>query len=293
MVRATPERLIVFVAHNSARTNQQTEIRMPVDPWKHCPCFLIGVMTCLTLSVAARVAASTWTFEMVKGPFVIHADYAMDPNDPLFRELVQLQSDIQRQLSIGALREPIDVYLFEKKSTYVGYMKTYFPHVSPRRAMFVKSNSPGNVFAYKSRELPIDLRHECTHAILHSCMAGVPLWLDEGLAEYYEVPSQDRIANNPHYEKIRPKFYWRKTPDLKRLESIASLDQMGSREYREAWAWVHYMLHGPTSANQVLKTFLYSLQSGQVAPPISDQLTAQSSDIARSFQKHFKRTDLR
>lgn len=251
------------------------------------------VAVCMLSAAVEYAAANAWTFEMVKGPFVIHADYAMDANDPLFRELIQLQADIQRQLNLGPMREPIDVYLFERRSTYMGYMKTYFPHVSPRRAMFVKSNSPGNVFAYKSNELAVDLRHECTHAILHSCMAGVPLWLDEGLAEYYEVPSGERIARNPHHEKVRPKFYWKMTPDLTRLESLATLDQMGTREYREAWAWVHYMLHGPASANQVLQRYLYSLQSGQIASPISDQLTAQSSDIARSFQKHFRRKDLR
>jgi hypothetical protein len=171
-------------------------------------------------------------------------------------------------------------------------MKKYFPQITPRRAMFVKSNSPGNVFAYNSHDLAIDLRHECTHAILHSCLVGVPLWLDEGLAEYYEVPSSDRIARNPHHAKTRPKFYSRKTPELARLEAIGTLQQMGSREYREAWAWVHYMLHGPSSAHQVLIGFLQSLQNGQVSPPISEQLAAQSSNLAGSFRQHFQRTDL-
>jgi hypothetical protein len=52
------------------------------------------------------------------------------------------------------------------------------------------------------------------------------------------------------------------------------------------------MLHGPESANQVLQGFLQSLQTGQVVPPISEQLAAQSSNIAKSFRTHFLRTDL-
>ena len=248
---------------------------------------------CLCLLIFGSATAATWPFQTVKGPFVIHADYAIDLNDPLLLELVRLQADVQRQLKIGHPQEPIDVYLFAKRATYIAYMNKYFPHISPRRAMFVKSNSPGNVFAYKSADLAVDLRHECTHAILHSCMAGVPLWLDEGLAEYYEVPGDERDAGNPHHEKMRPKFYWRKAPELSRLEAIGSLDQMGPREYREAWAWVHYMLHGPQSANRVLLGYLRSLQLGDVAPPLSEQLAAQSSNIAASFREHFKRTDLR
>lgn len=251
------------------------------------------VIVCWLVSAPTDVFANAWTFETVKGPFLIHADYPMEPNDPLFGELIQLQADMQRLLDIGGPQEPIDVYLFEKKSTYHQYMKRYFPHVSPRRAMFVKSNSPGNIFAYQSNDLAEDLRHECTHAVLHSCMMGVPLWLDEGLAEYFEVPRPLRIAENPHHAKVRPKFYWSRAPDIARLESIGTLDQMGNREYRESWAWVHYMLHGPVSANRVLKGYLRSLQSGQVAPPISEQLARQSSDIGASFKKHFKRTDLR
>ena len=103
------------------------------------------IAACLFVLLAGRLAAVEWPFEMIKGPFVIHADYALDSNDPLLGELVQLQADIHRQLEIGAPQEPIDVYLFAKKQTYLAYMKKYFPHISPRRAMFVKSNSPGNV----------------------------------------------------------------------------------------------------------------------------------------------------
>ena len=123
-------------------------------------------------------------------------------------------------------------------------------------------------------------------------MIAVPLWLDEGLAEYFEVPRQERKTNNPHHSKIRPKFYWMKTPSLRRLENIGSLDQMGAREYREAWTWVHFMLHGPAAANEVLLDFLKSLRDGQTAVPISQQLAA-FANLNAIFAKHFRRRDLR
>ena len=240
----------------------------------------------------APMMAADWPHRVVKGPFVIHADFPLVHREPLLAELPQLQSDLQQQLRIGAPREPIHIYLFHDKNTYTNYMRHYFPHIAPRRAMYIKSNSPGNVFAYDSSALAIDLRHECTHAILHACMVAAPLWLDEGLAEYFEVPRQERKTNNPHHSKMRPKFYWVRTPSLQRLENIESLDQMGAREYREAWAWVHFMLHGPAAANEALLGFLKSRQDGHPAIPISRQLAALAN-LNAMFAEHFRRRDLR
>ena len=54
----------------------------------------------------------------------------------------------------------------------------------------MKGRGPGKVFAYKSKALPVDVRHEGTHGLLHAALPMVPLWLDEGLAEYFEVPGR-------------------------------------------------------------------------------------------------------
>lgn len=253
---------------------------------------IAAMLLVLCGQLVAPVTAADWPHRIIKGPFVIHADFPLASREPLFSELAQLQSDLQTQLKIGAPREPIHVYLFHDKNSYTSYMRRYFPHITPRRAMFIKSNSPGNVFAYDSPALPVDLRHECTHAILHACMIPAPLWLDEGLAEYFEVSRHERKTSNPHHSKMRPKFYWMKTPSLRRLEDIRSLDGMGAREYRESWAWVHFMLHGPAAANEVLLNFLKSLQDGQLANPISQQLAA-FENLNAVFAQHFRRRDLR
>jgi hypothetical protein len=53
------------------------------------------------------------------------------------------------------------------------------------------------VFAYRGEDFETDLRHECTHALLNAALPVVPLWLDEGLAEYFEVLPQSAIARKP------------------------------------------------------------------------------------------------
>ena len=52
--------------------------------------------------------------------------------------------------------------------------------------------------AYRNPEFGNDLRHECTHALLHAVLPAVPLWLDEGLAKYFEVQRASRAYGHPY-----------------------------------------------------------------------------------------------
>ena len=58
-----------------------------------------------------------------------------------------------------------------------------------------------------------DLRHELTHALLHGVLQDVPLWLDEGLAVYFELPPANEGVNPHHLEVL---CRWPSQPDLVR-----------------------------------------------------------------------------
>ena len=61
------------------------------------------------------------------------------------------------------------------------------PSCPPRRAFFLAQGSQRVVYTYSSPRLEEDLRHEATHALLRGAFGDLPLWLDEGLAEYFET----------------------------------------------------------------------------------------------------------
>ena len=66
-----------------------------------------------------------------------------------------------------------------------------------------------------------DLRHEATHALLHVAVGDLPLWLDEGLAEYFEVHRRPSRPATPSTSPGCPRTSatgW--TPDLARLETL-------------------------------------------------------------------------
>jgi hypothetical protein len=240
------------------------------------------------LAHASGQTIPAWTDERQAGPFVFHADFHLARQQPLLAQMTFLQRDLVAALSIRNSNEPIDVYLFADGSTYGYYMRKYFPGVPNRRAMFVKTHSPGNVFAQESDSLAVDLRHECTHALLHASLPFVPLWLDEGLAEYFEVAPDERAYGNPHLHPIRSHVRWRRPTPLDKLEALRDLNDMGQREYRDAWAWVHFMLHGSPAARIELVGFLTDLENHIPPDPLSQRLRRRIPDLDKQFAAHFK-----
>ncbi len=112
-----------------------------------------------------------------------------------------------------------------------------------------------------------DLRHELTHALLNSALRSVPLWLDEGLAEYFEIPPSKGGFSPEHIKQLRHGPNGPLHADLNRLEQLKDVNEMTPAEYREAWAWVHFMLHGNDESRKVLVSYLKELRTEQDARP--------------------------
>ncbi len=222
------------------------------------------------------------------GPFDCRADFSLAPHEPLLAELGRLPTDVSRALSVAPSAEPIELYLFRDRHSYRAFLNTQFPRVPYRRALYIKGSGPGKVMAYRHREMDIDVRHECTHAIMHAALDVVPLWLDEGIAEYYEVSAPDRPGNNPHLKWVRWTVPFKRILSLEALESRLELDDMGSREYRSAWAWVHFMLHGSQVAHRELANFFRDVQAGRDPGLLSERVRRAVPDADRQLAHHFR-----
>ncbi len=112
------------------------------------------------------------------------------------------------------------------------------------------------VYTYVNPRLEEDLRHEATHALLRGAFGDLPLWLDEGLAEYFETDLSRPDAKRPRLEQIAADIRGGWSPDLERLESMTDIRQMTPRDYREAWAWIHLFLNGPEPGRSILMGYL-------------------------------------
>ena len=243
----------------------------------------------LVLTVPGPATAQTrWPDEREAGPFRCHADFSLQGQELLLDELALLQKDLTAILSARESREPVHLFLFQTRATYQAYLKQYFPKVPYRRALYMKARGPGMVFAWQGAEFEIDVRHESTHALLHAWLPSVPLWLDEGLAEYFEVPRDKRAAGNPHLETVRAQVAGGSLPPLADLEALTDLGDMGVSEYRDAWAWVHFLLHGPREAREEFIRYLGELETGGDPGPLSERLRRRLPDLDRQVAEHFR-----
>lgn len=246
------------------------------------------LLACLLASGGSRSWAQNWVDHRAFGPFVCRADFSLRGHEKVFGDLADIQRDLYQRLGIPPGQEQIEIYLFRGRSAYNRYLQHWYPDVPSRRALFIKNNGPGKVLVYLSDELDTDLRHECTHALLHASLPMVPLWLDEGLAEYYEVPPAQRILQNPHRGATVWSYRLWQRQTMEELETKQQLVEMGRNEYRHAWAWVHFMLHGPPAARQELANFLTDIREGTPPGNLSSRITTAVPDPDRAIVAHFR-----
>jgi hypothetical protein len=221
--------------------------------------------------------------------FVFYSDTPLKPNAPLFAELAQLRDQLFRDLQLPPSNTVVQVYLFDDQDRYERYMRYRYPELPKRRAFFVAHpGAPGGprellVFTFWGDHLRQDLRHELTHALVNSVLKEVPLWLDEGLAEYYELAPDRDGMNALHVDAFRRGEV---APDLAALERLDQVAQMGRAQYQESWAWVHLMLRGSPPGRQVLLNHLQQLRGPDPAGPLLPRLRAVYPDPTAALVQH-------
>lgn len=272
----------------------QRLLSVPVSPRRDATCGSRPLRTfhywpaLIVLAASVALADPDWPEERIQGPFVYRANFSLAAQTPLLKEIAQLHSEIPQRLQLKQPLEPVHVYLLDDPTTYQAYVRHYFPQAPSRRALFIKDRGPGMVFAYQSREIDVDLRHECTHAVLHAILPMVPLWLDEGLAEYFEVPAPQRYGQNRHLSTVRARLRWKRPTPLVELENLRDVGQMNSDHYRDAWAWVHFLLHGPPEARDELLHYLTDIQSFKPPGRLSDRLSRPLPQVEYDYVRHFR-----
>jgi hypothetical protein len=234
--------------------------------------------TAPTRNIVAPTLPSTYTLKA--GQLVFRSDFVVPGGHRLVRELTAERDDICQAVSMPCSDEPITVYLFPDAKTYSECVSFYFPGVPSRRAFFMETDAELAVYAHWGDRMAEDLRHEVAHGYLHAVAPGLPLWLDEGLAEYFELPRTRGGVNQPHLDllaDLRAHNGWR--PDLARLERLTEIGQMDQQSYAEAWAWAYYLLESGPQVREVLTAYLFDVRSRRGAvEPLSSRLKKLNTD---------------
>jgi tetratricopeptide (TPR) repeat protein len=186
--------------------------------------------------------------------------------------------DVLAQLAPGvALSSPTPTYIFvfRNGAAFEPYQRTYGGKLVEAGGYFLSTQLANYVAINGDRrgdERAI-VYHEYLHYVLRNQYANLPLWLNEGLAEYYstfEAAGDEAKIGLPIVEHVA----WLRKNPLIPLASLFAIDE-DSKEYNESsrrgafyaesWALVHYLISGNPERRHQAAEYLRLAQAG--APP--------------------------
>ncbi|NLX98885.1 MAG: hypothetical protein GXY83_22270 [Rhodopirellula sp.] len=238
-------------------------------------CCLLGTLLgCLSTAGCAQLMPQRLTLPaehtLVRDQLVVHSDFELASHHRLLEEMTARRSDIVLRLGLPLSDEPIHVYLFENADRFGTFVRLHHPELPLRRAFFLETDTRLQVYAQWGDRVAEDLRHEVTHGYLHSVVPSLPLWLDEGLAEYFEVPRGHRGLNRTQLENVLARAergVW--LPDLARLDALPPTRDLSRDDYAESWAWVHFLFESPLVSRELLRGYLGDLRQHGSTEPLS------------------------
>jgi len=133
--------------------------------------------------------------------------------------------------------------------------------------------------------------HEATHQLMHNRglqtrMADRPLWINEGLAIYFEAPNRkgwSRPGQTHHGRLECFRDYLAKSRPVNSIESLVANDQRFSgpgvlQAYAESWALVHFL-------SKAMPDKLASYLESSAAQPLCRSYS--NEERLTEFEKHF------
>jgi Protein of unknown function (DUF1570) len=245
---------------------------------------------CATLGDRGQPLVPT-RYQVPTGPYVVYSNYPLKPDAPAVRCLQSLERDIDANLGIRVRAEKpsVNVYILDDRQSFTHFLRYYYPELPPRRAFFLAQDSERVVFTFMGERLEEDLRHEATHALLHVAVGDLPLWLDEGLAEYFEGPDGRQGSNPEHLGRLSQDRAAGWSPDLARLETLKVVSQMAPRDYRESWAWVHFLLNHSGATKAALLGYLADLRTDPQTRGLSERLRATEAGVPERLLAHIEK----
>jgi tetratricopeptide (TPR) repeat protein len=161
---------------------------------------------------------------------------------------------------------PTKVFIFRDARNFAPFRLAMFPRSNDNvTGMFAHGEESNFILlTADSPEIDRTVYHELTHQFVRNTLPGLPLWLNEGLAEYYSTFRSS--ADTIDLGMIIPgHVQWLKDNPLIPLDQLFAMDEKskdyneGIRQgvfYAESWALVHYLM-----SQKQLENFLHNGQS--------------------------------
>lgn len=206
--------------------------------------------------------------------YVIHSDLDEDLlRETAARVTAMAEEYHQRTRSFsGSIRKEFDLYLFARSQDYQA-----FGGRPGSPGMYVGQGKDGKLLVLavsRGDLLWYIIQHEGFHQFVHQVIGeDVPLWLNEGLAEYFGVAQwtgDGFVTGWMPPDKVARVKYWIQTGRILPFDKMLTLSNTGWKNrrdtlhYDQAWSMVHFLVHGMDGRFQPgFSAFIESLSRGR------------------------------
>src|SRR5258706_3612538 len=264
-----------FLKTKEVKTNGKGRQECLPHRWILLMCVMV------TLGASGAFAATPELRAVQSKYYLLHSDLDDDLLYDLGTRMDAMYAEYSRRLSDFDLKEsqkPLDAFLSAKKNDYTVFTTSRYLHTG---GIFIAGKNQLASYLEGQRDtLRRTLQHEAFHQFAYKAIgANIPIWLNEGMAQLFEeaiwtgdaflmnqVPPrrirqlQSDIENN---NLLSLKILINMSPE-KWSDNLAGDPAVGSTQYNQAWAIVHYMAYGDGGKNGArLVTLLKALSKGQ------------------------------
>lgn len=243
--------------------------------------------TIALIAIQGEALADRWAVHEKREHVELFAEFPVSV-DLVTNELATVAKELNERLEISGTGQLVQVVVFSSLQNYRSYLASKIPEARSRRAIFYQNGDLFQIYTFRHTELLTDLRHEYTHALLHQSLPYVPLWIDEGLAEFLEERPADR-GNSSRLSAMRWKCRTGWKPSLSSLEQIPSAASMSGDNYRDSWAYVYFLLMESDRTQIQFKEFLQAIAAGEAPGTFSQWSAGRKTEVVNRIGSYFRR----
>lgn len=191
----------------------------------------------------------------------------------------------------------VNIHLIDNRADLQEWIRSRIGDLGPVRGVFILDTNEVAVWNHGDREQVLaTLFHETSHVILHQLAPETPIWLQEGLAQYFETLNLEDPEARPGplpaaAKRIRE---WVDDGTLITLSDYLNISEARWRQmahnqdavpYTLAWAIVYFLMSHPTG-EQTLRRALHDLEKTGTRPTL-DRLHRLYPGGLRNLEQRF------
>jgi hypothetical protein len=200
---------------------------------------------------------------------------------------------------------PTIVVAFENSAAFSPY-RPMFNGKPVKLAGFYTGTETDDMIAFAQGDRESGLRvilHEYTHLITSNASHGLPLWVSEGLADFYSTfeirpDGKQAILGRPvieHAQLLNATSQWLTQDQLLNVTHDSPLYNEGERRsifYAQSWAMVHLFMTGEPNRSKELGQYA-QLTTGGMAPVEAWKRAFGDLDVQKELRRHLTRFTMR